>query len=239
MNAALKLAHHDESEGPRGFPTIPPDAEVYVEHGIIYAEVDGELIRIGLEEEGTFLQSQTEDGQTIYRWKPSETRFVPDTRDKVDWVLAQILDRETDALSVLTKLETITRNLQRVRSKLLGDADWLRTRYHVDIERVARDELAKSKKPGKTLVLTHGTISFRNSSGTNAVKDMDSALEWMEQYAPDLIKVTRSVTATNARTAIDNAKREGKIAVDPRWIDSTGPRESMTIEALPKKNAKP
>ncbi len=213
----------------------PPDRAVYVEDGLVISE-DGEVL--GLAEEGQFYDVTTAQG-TFTCWRPTQTRFVPDTPDKAEWVLEQIARAEAQAHAIRMRLEALSRNLQRMEALEQRKADFFRLRYGADLERLARQQLTATKSRSKTYQLAWGSISFRNSSGTNAIKDTEAALMWMDKHAPALITVKRSVSVTNARIAIEEAKRKGVIKSDPRWIESTGPRELVRIETNVQPPGKP
>lgn len=204
----------------------PPDRAVYVEDGLVITD-DGEVL--GLAEEGQFYDVTTPDG-TFTCWRPTQTRFVADTPDKAEWVLEQIAKAEAQAQAARARLDALSRNLKRMEAQEQRKADFFRTRYGYDLEQLARRELKATKSRSKTYQLAWGSISFRNSAGTNTIVDIDKALEWMEEHAPSLIIIKRSITTTNARAAIEAAKQQGAITSDPNWLASTGPREIVKIE---------
>lgn len=203
---------------PEGFRAV----EVW--EGSVLDPETGEFL--ALEGEGD-LAYDTEAGW-IWRPKPAFA-FVVDDLNKADWVLAKLATAEAELASVRLRRAALLENLERQERRHQQRINSLHARFGEQIRAVAEQELAKRGSKTKTIRLDHGSLSFRKTAGTTKLTDPEAALEWARSHARWIIKRKEYVTVTDARKAVEEARRDGSLVATP-WIEVSGPHESFSIK---------
>ena len=158
-----------------------------------------------------------------------------DDRDSLNWALdrRQAIEASRDAIK-RRKLIVIQNMDKQIRDKD-SHLSWWSRNFSAQVYAFARTLLTGKKK---SVTVDFGTVAFRETKGTNKIKDMDAAVAWMRVHRPDLIKVTESVTVTDVlavktklldgmSNATASEVRRRRIA---RFMESTGPGENKSID---------
>ncbi len=152
--------------------------------------------------------------------------FVPDTTEKVEWVLERMADEEALLLARKAVTAAALANLKARERPHEARLAWLKRRYGMAIIDHARASLDGQK--GRTIQFDHGKVSFRTTPGTNDIIDMKAAVEFVESVAPAMVR--KEVTVTDVLKA---AKAFEEIFGDKptlrEVLASSGPGESVTI----------
>ena len=99
-------------------------------------------------------------------------------------------------------------------ARLRTDRAGLEHLYGAQLEEWARRQIAADPKERRSLILPHGTVSFRAVPASVRLADPTSALIWARQHRPDLVKrTTREDVDTAAYQEIAAAalQRTGEI----------------------------
>jgi hypothetical protein len=124
---------------------------------------------------------QGEQGEDLVLTSGEESAapcFVPDTKEKADWVLGKIADARARAAR-------IRENAERMARQAEGEAEHLEWKYGAALQDLARRELAYGKR--KSLSLYHGTLGFRTRPAGVTVTDEADALVWAQLNAPEAL----------------------------------------------------
>jgi len=100
--------------------------------------------------------------------------FVPDTADKVDWVLGRIADARARAARIRENAELMARDADR-------QAEGLEWQFGPALQAFAREQLTGKKK---SLRLFHGVIGYRTKPAGVTVGDEGAAIVWAKQNLP-------------------------------------------------------
>ena len=124
----------------------------------------------------------------------AEPGFTIDTMEKVEWLMEKLFNHGALKDMHLKKIVEFTKREQALADKEQRVIDWLKQRYSAEAELVIREELAKSKKPIKSISNGFGKIGFKLSQGGRIVRKIREgmeafALSWCEENCPDAVKV--------------------------------------------------
>jgi len=112
---------------------------------------------------------------------PEGEPFVPDTADKIDWVLGKIADARTRAARVRENMELIAREHER-------EAEHLEWKFGVALHSWLRTELEGSKK--KSRRFSNGVLGYRTRPAAVTLTDPAAALCWARESLPGAIVET-------------------------------------------------
>lgn len=101
--------------------------------------------------------------------------FVPDTTEKVDWVLGKIADHRARAARIRENAELMAREADR-------QADHLEWQFSPALQAFLREQIAGGRK--KSLRLFHGVLGYRTKPASVTVGDEAAALEWARVNFP-------------------------------------------------------
>lgn len=104
--------------------------------------------------------------------------FVPDSADKVDWVLGKIADARSRAARVRENMELIAREHER-------EAEHLEWRFGAALQTWLRAELEGGKK--KSRRLPNGVLGYRTRPAAVHVTDPAAALAWARENVPGAV----------------------------------------------------
>ncbi len=100
--------------------------------------------------------------------------FVPDTAEKVDWVLGRIADHRTRAARIRENAELMAKDADR-------EAEGLLWQFGLALQAFAREQLTGKKK---SLRLFHGVIGYRTKPAGVTVGNEAEAIAWAKQNLP-------------------------------------------------------
>lgn len=100
--------------------------------------------------------------------------FVPDTAEKVDWVLGKIADHRARAARIRENAELMAKDADR-------RAEGLEWQFGPALQAFARQELTGKKK---SLRLFHGVIGYRTKPAGVTVGNEAEAIAWAKQNLP-------------------------------------------------------
>ncbi len=107
--------------------------------------------------------------------------FIPDTAEKVDWVLGKIADARAGAARIRENAEAMARDKEREAEHLL----WL---YGPALQEFTRKQTEGTKK--KSVRLFHGVLGYRTKPAAFAFEDC-AARAWASQNAPEALRLDR------------------------------------------------
>lgn len=116
--------------------------------------------------------------------------FVPDTAEKVNWVLEKLLDCKAEKARNDVKRKAILDQLAALDKEIDRKSDFMLWKFGPALEEFAKKELEGQK--AKSIKMVYGTLAFRSTGGTNKVVDPIAAVEWAKKHAPQSVKVTES-----------------------------------------------
>jgi hypothetical protein len=144
-----------------------------------------------------------------------------------EWVLELRSKLEGEIVGIDARLEALQKcllSMRRDRVNRLKTWDW---RFAPSLIEYAKSKLVGKSKKAK---FAHGIVAFHASTGTNKITDMEAAVAFVEEFDPGLVKVVKTTNVTNVKKIMDEYEVSDKeikeVAV---WLESTGPRESVTI----------
>lgn len=104
--------------------------------------------------------------------------FVPDTAEKVDWVLGKIADHRARAARIRANADTMAKQAD-------AEADALEWRFAPALQAFLREHLAGGKR--KSLTLFHGILGFRTVPACVTVGDEGAAIAWAKDNLPGAV----------------------------------------------------
>ena len=104
--------------------------------------------------------------------------FMPDTKEKADWVLSKIADARGRAARIRENAERMARDAER-------EAEGLEWRYGAALQALCRKETEGGRR--KSLPLYHGVIGFRTKPAGVSITDDVAALSWARENAPGAV----------------------------------------------------
>lgn len=110
--------------------------------------------------------------------------FVPNTKDKVDWVLGRIADRRARAARIRENAEKIARQEE-------AEAESLIWRFGPALQAFCRAQTDGTKR--KSLRLLNGVMGFRMKPAGVTIIDLPDGLAWAEANLPSCLRVDRRV----------------------------------------------
>jgi len=105
---------------------------------------------------------------------PADAPFVPDTTEKVDWVLGRIADHRARAARIRENAELMAKEADR-------QAEGLEWQFGPALQAFARQELTGKKK---SLRLFHGVIGYRTKPAGVTVGNEAEAIVWAKANLP-------------------------------------------------------
>ncbi len=122
------------------------------------------------------------DAQEIIERVSEQTQgFVPDTADKVDWVLSKVADARAAAARIRENAEMMAREKER-------EADALLWQFGPSLQDFLRRETEGGKK--KSVRLFHGVLGYRTKAASFEI-DTDRALPWALEAAPGVLRIDK------------------------------------------------
>lgn len=123
-------------------------------------------------------QLREEDDAPAEGLMPEATPFVPDTAEKVDWVLGRIADHRARAVRIRENAELMAKEADRQAA----DMEW---HYGPALQAFLREQVSGGKK--KSLRLFHGVLGYRTKPAGITVGDEGAAIAWAKTYLPDAV----------------------------------------------------
>jgi hypothetical protein len=153
-------------------------------------------------------------------------RFEVDSPESADWVLRKRQEVDSEIARLTIQFDAIKRQFDarlKTQHQRLAYLDW---RFASRLIAWARSQLTRGSRTWRG---TYGSVKFRKTQGTRKVLDDAAAVEFVETYAPELVKVTKSVNLK----AIDEARQRAAEAlgegIDLPFVACAPPDESVTI----------
>lgn len=150
-----------------------------------------------------------------------------DDPEKADAMLARIGRHEAHLRALAIQEASVRANFARMRREHERAVEWLRRRFSPEFEAWARSQL--EGKRSKTLVLAHGRISLRTAKARAKITDKRAAVAWVQEHAPDRVKVRHDVTAADALAAWNESEESDDLG-NPLWMQVEGQREVVRIK---------
>lgn len=154
-------------------------------------------------------------------------RFEVVDAETADWVLRKRQDVDGEIARLTIQFAAIEKQFKarlRTQHQRLAYLDW---RFGASLIAWARSQLARGSRTWRG---TFGSVMFRRTQGTRKVLDDQQAVEFVETYAPELVKVTKSVNLKAIDEARDRAVKAIGEAVHLSFLAISPPDESVTIE---------
>ncbi len=194
-----------------------------IEHAdlLALAEPEAEPVReTATDNEGWVTDLAT--GQVLGNVNADET--IIDSTDRADAALELRSQIEGGIAGDRARLEAVTAMLQARIAQQERRLKWWDWRYAGQLEQFARRQLQGRKE--RTWRGMWGQVAFRRSPGRNRITDMPSAVAWMRERQPELIRVAETVTSTDVLQILGGA---GEATKWVEWFEMATPGETVTI----------
>ncbi len=107
--------------------------------------------------------------------------FLPDTAEKVDWVLGKMAAARAEAKLIRENAELMARECER-------KAEALEWKYGASLQTWLRAEIDGGKK--KSVRLLHGVLGYRQKPAGVSVTDPAAALSWAQENLPEAVTLS-------------------------------------------------
>lgn len=151
------------------------------------------------------------------------------TREEADEALEKRAKIEADMAALVARRKALCANIDAQLKALTERLNWWDVRYWSGVVAIARTLL---KGKSKTAVLDFGKVSFKVGKPSSTIIDMDQAIKFVEDWQPDLVKVTKSVTLTVVNAALAKAREACGLEEFDRlpFVVTSDPGETVTIK---------
>ena len=197
--------------------------------------------RVGFLEDGTPYDTHT--GEILAPDSPLLAGIEIEADKPVDEreAVEQLLERRGYLTSKVEALKARKAILVANMDAQIADVNrrlrWWEIRFSGPVVAFARKMLTGRSR---TAQFDQGSVSFRKTSGTTAILQMDAAVEFVRRYRPDLVRVEVSVNVTAIKEAVKTAREQAlEMGDSPEdtdkafdrlpFIAKSGEGESITI----------
>lgn len=147
-------------------------------------------------------------------------------RELCEWALSKRMDAEAQMVALRAKRDALVQNLEKQITEQELRVKKLAWKYDSLIESYAKEAIEATGGKTKTVRFDHGSVSFRTSSGTNKITDMEAAVSFAKEFQmAEFVKVSESI---NVSDLLKNWN--GPTAALSNFVESSGPKETMKIE---------
>lgn len=149
--------------------------------------------------------------------------------DTADWVCSLLSEADADMLALQAQADAIAKRMNQRIQRVQRRRDWVLMRFGQELERYVAERLAKGKT--RTLTLPHASLSLRRTGGSITVIDIDAALAWARDMAPDAIR-------ESTKYSIDKKVLRGREDLLPRTVFTvSAPADAFGIDTGIKPSA--
>ena len=187
---------------------------------VAVAELDDDEPQNVIEQDGYRIDADT--GEILGLVKVSE-RFVPDTPDKVDWVLERMQEEDAQIAMIDQRLAAISSNLLAMRREHERRRTYMAGRFDADLRAFAETQLLDGKT--RTYRTPFGSLSFRRTAGSIKVVDELAAIEWCREPVPCPV-------CQGASEDVDHCNRCNGCGYVYRCVDAIKVKESIIVTPL-------
>jgi hypothetical protein len=164
-----------------------------------------------------------DDGEVIGRLDADgylvREAFTVDSEASADWVLSVRAETEARVVALDAQFSAYRRNYEARRNALNRRLGWWEFRFAPSLIAWARSQLTGKSR---TWQGQWGRVAFRKTQGTNEIIDMEGAVHWMIDRAPDKVKTVRSVGVKDVLETLEDGDR-------PAFLVSAPGRESVSV----------
>jgi phage host-nuclease inhibitor protein Gam len=153
-------------------------------------------------------------------------RFVIASEDDADWALQRRSEVEAEVAKIDAQIRAVTANLQAKRAAALRRLSYWEWRFAPTLIEFARSRLTGKSR---TWQGTWGRVSFRRTPGSNAIIDDEAAVAFVREWAPDRVKVVRSVTLKDVLAVKGQAEAVTGEEVSLPFVVSSPPGEAVDV----------
>lgn len=214
---------------------LPLDSPVQREHQLALVgtpadSIAGEVLPQPVRETGT-----TEDGfifdlltGEVLGRTDAEERFEVRSLDAAEWVLELRSQIEGRMHGLAARKAAVVAMIDLLIAGERRKLSWWETRLSPSLVEFAREQLGTGKS--RTWRCAWGQVAFRKTKGSNAIINDEQAMAFVELWAPELVKVVRSVNVTSVKGALEAAKAACPDEdIETPFLASTGETESVTV----------
>ncbi len=158
-----------------------------------------------------------------------ERRYEIDSQDAADWALMVRTNIEADVIALQERRRALIANIDALIAERRRRLSWWAWRFEPSLIAFARPLL---KGKSRTVNFVWGKVAFRKTKGTTAIIDNATAIEYVETFAPKLVKVVKSVNVTSvleAAKVAEDATGEPQDAQLSAFLARSGESESVTV----------
>lgn len=157
-----------------------------------------------------------------------EERFEVRDVDAANWVLEQRSQIEGRLAGLVARKQAVLEQLNALIGVERRKLSWWEMRFGPSLTAFARQVLGDGKS--RTWRCVWGSVAFRKTKGTTSIIDNEQALGFVELWAPQLVKIVRSVNVTAVKGALDVARAQcPDDEIDTPFVVTSGETESVTI----------
>lgn len=168
----------------------------------------------------------TETGECLGPVLP-EPKWVPDTQEKVEWVLEKMLGLDSDLAALEARKSALIENMDAMIREKRGRRNSLDFCFGRDVVEFARLNLPEGKK---TWRCPFGSVAFRVVPAHVKVSDPEMAVASLKALCPEAVRATESVLVKSISPTL-----YGRLFDEPELAPSIGleavpERESVTVK---------
>jgi hypothetical protein len=131
--------------------------------------------------------------------------FTIDSDESADWALKLLSGLEGDRAGLCLRRDALIGEMNKVIARVERKLSWWEFRFGPLLRAYAKLRLTGRSK---TAQFSWGHVAFRETNGTNQIVSEQEALEYVETFAPHLVKVTKSVNITAVLEAAKIAEQQ-------------------------------
>jgi len=156
-----------------------------------------------------------------------EKPFQIDSDEAANWALKLLSSIEGTAAGLRLRRDALIAQMDKVIAEVDRKASWWEYRFGPDLRTYAKTQL---KGKSKTKHFDWGSVAFRESKGSNTIVSDEEALQYVETFAPQLVKQKRWVGITEVLEAATIAEKAlGEPQTDLGFMKHSGPSTSAKI----------
>jgi len=187
------------------------------------AELETLPAETAIDAEGWIYRVDT--GEIVGHSGASELFDVQD-HESADWVLELRSQLEGEITGLAARKRALVAQLDAQINAATRRLAWWDWRFSPSLIAFARSQL---KGKSKTVQFNWGKVAFRSTPGSTQIIDDAAALAFVETWAPDQVKVVKSVGIKAVQAAQEIATQATGETDTPEFIVCSPPGENVTI----------
>lgn len=136
--------------------------------------------------------------------EPDKKRFEVKDLDTANWAVGKMRDAETRIQQYRALADEYKRKIDAWLEKATHDDQQTIEFFESEIRPYVEREIAGGKK--QSMKLLGATVGFRKSPASVEIEDEDAVVSYCETFAPELVRVMKSVDKTEMRKRLEKGE---------------------------------